>query len=363
MPGFGEAHWGPHFGSNQPWTLPARAWFSYLTRCQAMLQRGEPVAEEVEVPQAARESLRTCGRGEGCARWFFVANVATGGVARAALSFPVAGMLPEVWDPETGRIAREATWSAKDGRTVVDLELPAAMSMFVVFRTPVDGTSGRAPAVAPPVCVQTLPGPWNVTFEGVAAPSPRTFASLCDWSVSDDDTLRHFSGVTAYETYFDAAGDETDLDLGDVREIAEVSLNGGEWIGLWHEPFRLNVTGSVRPGRNTLRVRVANTWHNRLVGDERLPEDCAWNEPRYCAAFRVAPGANRFIGRGLLELPPFVLDRTAARPSGRVTFFTHNYVLPDSPLIPAGLLGPVTLHRRAVGACQALGSVSSMGGT
>ena len=71
--------------------------------------------------------------------------------------------------------------------------------------------------------------------------------------------MRYFSGIAVYETTFEALGDETMLDLGDVREVAEVSINGGEWIGLWHEPFCLEVAGLLRPGRNGLRVKVANT--------------------------------------------------------------------------------------------------------
>lgn len=347
VPGFGEAHWGPHFGSNQPWIIPARAWFFYLSRCQALLQRGEPEEELVGVPENMRDVLRTCGRHEGDAKWFFVANIATAGVARTELAFPISGMRPELWNPDTGAVVQETTWAAKGGKTIVEVELPAAVSVFVVFRSRTESTSGNAPVSAPLVPVQTLQGPWKVSFEGLAAPKPRTFSQLCDWSSSDDNALRYFSGIAVYETTFEALGDETMLDLGDVREVAEVSINGGEWIGLWHEPFCLDVAGLLRPGRNGLHVKVANTWHNRLVGDEQMPEDCVWSEPRYCAAFRVAPGANRFIGRSLLALPDFILSGSARR-SGRVAFFTHNYVLPDSPLIPAGLHGPVVLSRRSL---------------
>ncbi|MBC8005880.1 MAG: hypothetical protein H7X84_10435 [Verrucomicrobia bacterium] len=41
QPGMGMGWWGTHFGRNQTWFEPAKAFFTYLARCQALLQYGE----------------------------------------------------------------------------------------------------------------------------------------------------------------------------------------------------------------------------------------------------------------------------------------------------------------------------------
>jgi hypothetical protein len=52
------------------------------------------------------------------------------------------------------------------------------------------------------------------------------------------------------------------LDLGEVRDVARVSVNGKELAPLVWAPFVTDVTGLLRPGRNLLAVRVANTLSN-----------------------------------------------------------------------------------------------------
>ena len=93
----------------------------------------------------------------------------------------------------------------------------------------------------------------------------------------DEPGIRYFSGIATYRTEFTcteslaAEGVPAQLDLGRVHEVAEVWLNG-ERLGIgWHPPYRFSVEGSLRPGANRLEVRVANLWHNRIVGDAALP--------------------------------------------------------------------------------------------
>jgi hypothetical protein len=63
------------------------------------------------------------------------------------------------------------------------------------------------------------------------------------------------------------------LDLGEVKELAEVRVNGKSLGVLWTYPFRVSVSGAVHEGRNELEVRVTNLWPNRLIGDARLPRE------------------------------------------------------------------------------------------
>jgi hypothetical protein len=79
---------------------------------------------------------------------------------------------------------------------------------------------------------------------------------------------RHHRLVSAwYEKEFDVdtatvSGRRWTLDLGEVREVAEIEVNGST-IGsrLW-APYRADVSATLRPGRNRVRVRVTNTGAN-----------------------------------------------------------------------------------------------------
>jgi hypothetical protein len=98
-----------------------------------------------------------------------------------------------------------------------------------------------------------------------------------------------------------SSGKEIVLDLGVVKDFAEVLVNGKDLGVLWKPPFRIDVTGAVQPGKNTLEIKVTNLWPNRLIGDAGLPE------------------------------------------TERVTWVNWNPYKPDSPLLDSGLLGPVKL--------------------
>ena len=93
----------------------------------------------------------------------------------------------------------------------------------------------------------------------------------------------YFSGTATYEKDIGISADrlttgrELWLDLGAVKNFAEVSLNGHDFGVLWKPPFRVNVTAAAKPGVNKLVIKVTNLWPNRLIGDEQLPPDCEWN--------------------------------------------------------------------------------------
>jgi hypothetical protein len=115
------------------------------------------------------------------------------------------------------------------------------------------------------------------------------------------------------------------LSLGTVQKLARVKLNG-ETIGIaWTPPYRLDVTGKVRPTGNVLEIEVANTWVNRLVGDQQPGDKGA----------RTLKWEN-----GLLEGKSY--------PAGRYTFTTVSNYKVNSPLQESGLLGPVTLEEASI---------------
>ena len=176
---------------------------------------------------------------------------------------------------------------------------------------------------------------WKVSF-----PEGGTAEGLFDWSKNADDDIRYFSGTATYRATVRATGRFV-LDLGDVRDIAEVSVNGKSRGVAWYAPFRLEVE---LPGEeNVVEVKVTNAWTNRLVGDEREEDDCRF--AGRMEGFNVGQGENhRFIpiGRPVVEYPKCVLD-DSERKVPRRTFSSWRYELSDRDLKPSGLIGPVTL--------------------
>ena len=247
---------------------------------------------------------------------YFVSNQ-TGRDEQVEARFRVAGREAELWDPITGEIA-PAGYVIEDSLTTVPLELGPHESVFVIFRQPTDRTSRTMPA---PVreTVATVEGPWTVAFqEGRGAPEKIQMDTLASWTSSDDPGVRYFSGVGTYTNAFEVEeawlADEARLvlDLGDVRELAEVTVNGDSLGVVWTSPYRMDVTDALRPGQNEIEVRVANLWTNRLAG-----EALGAVEP---VTFTTYPGyaeGSPLLGPGGLE----------------------------SQIREAGLFGPVTLQR------------------
>ena len=180
---------------------------------------------------------------------------------------------------------------------------------------------------------QEVDGLWTVNFPpNWGAPESITLVNLVSWTDYANDGVKYFSGTADYKTTFVVdrklirRADELWLDLGDVRDFADVELNGVQYPTLWKQPFRINVTDSIRAGKNELTVRITNRWINRLIGDAKLPEDREWN-----------PGSN------LRSIPDWVKEGKPS-PTGRFTFTTwYHWGANDTPL-ESGLLGPVTIQ-------------------
>ncbi|MBN2450378.1 MAG: hypothetical protein JXR77_08310 [Lentisphaeria bacterium] len=216
----------------------------------------------------------------------------------------------------------------EDGRPIVEAGRPGRFEL----RT----ASGKiwSAAVPPFPARHEIRGPWTLEFPpDCGAPARVTLPELVSWSEHADNGIRSFSGTAAYRTTFDLPeamlGDARRLilDLGRVEIMAEVILNGQTFDVLWKRPFETEVTQALRPGANTLEVRVVNLWINRLIGDEMLPEDSPRNRD----------------GRTLTQWPEWVLAGKPS-PTGRFTFTSHRLWSRNDPLVPSGLLGPVTLR-------------------
>ncbi|GAB3614962.1 glycosyl hydrolase family 2 protein [Humibacter ginsengisoli] len=265
---------------------------------------------------------------------YFVANTGVQG-RRFSVSPRATGMRWQLWDPQTGLVTGEG-----DG-PVVPLELaPYEARVLVLTGTEAGsnsatGNASRAGAVSRgehPLGDEARP--WTVTFPGEGA-SP--VALPHDWS----EERPYFAGTATYEHVFDATalwGDErparVELDFGEaapvrtdeaaergmrgasframveppVREIAVVAVNGVECGTLYAPPYRLDVTGALRPGDNVLSVTVGNATAAALAAPDvvqALEADVAASHERYGVRFRMQDVEHAADGlrSGLLAVP------------------------------------------------------------
>ena len=211
---------------------------------------------------------------------YFVCNQTTE-MRKVNLAFRVSGRRPELWDPATGSTRNAAAFAVKGGRTTVPLAFDPYGSLFVVFRANADG-SGRPGSNFPEWReLQVVAGPWEVSFnpEWGGPEKPVHFENLSSWTEHADPGIKYYSGKALYRAAFNLNAIPSDralaLELGSVMDagIARVTLNGKDLGVLWLAPFRVDIGGAVKAGENRLEVMVVNSWHNRVMGDDALPED------------------------------------------------------------------------------------------
>jgi hypothetical protein len=209
------------------------------------------------------------------------------------------------------------------------LQIEAWAPGMFTFRT-ASGQTSRLDIPALPPALE-IKGPWALRFQsGRGAPDAVALETLISWTEHPEPGVKYFSGSATYVKMIEIPADRLGpgkalyLDLGRVKDFAEPVLNGKPLGVLWKPPFRVDLTGAARPGRNELTVRVTNRWPNRLIGDEQLPENVEW------------------AGIRLKAWPDWLLKGTP-RTSGRITFTTWHHWKKDDPLLESGLLGPVQL--------------------
>ena len=235
---------------------------------------------------------------------------------------------------------------AQDGRTEVSLDCPPSHSVFVVFRTPKPGSVASCHTWSAPKNLGSVPvaGTWKVDFREPGARhdvATAKYPVLESWTKSENLNVRYFSGTATYFIKFPLPGNGLQkgrmvLDLGTVKEIAEVKVNGRAYPALWKPPYQVDITDAVvgngdAKNQIDLEVKVTNLWPNRLIGDARLPDDCEWDNGK------------KSKGCPLVKAWPDWLLRGEPSPTGRRAFSTCRLWKASDPLLESGLLGPVRI--------------------
>ncbi len=224
------------------------------------------------------------------------------------VSLRVPARIPELWDPVTGEMEVALAYKHENLRTILPVKLPPNGSVFIVLSKPgklIDNKPGKNWSSYK--TLQTLTKPWSVKFDpAYGGPATSiTFDTLIDWSKHSDSLIKYYSGTATYTTKFNWVHAKNTkpifLNIGSVANIASIKLNGKDCGIVWTSPFQINIIKALKTGENLLEIEVSNTWANRLIGDQRLPAD------------------------------------------KRYTFTTAPFRLQGKPLLPAGLLGPVSI--------------------
>ena len=242
---------------------------------------------------------------------YFVSNQSSVQVNVDA-QFRVSGRKPQLWDPVTGKIRPLPQYAFKNSLTSLPLTLEPLESVFVVFGD--ESTSNMPAAVSAEnfpakLALTTINTPWEVQFDPkMRGPEgPVTFDRLQDWTNRPEENIKHYSGTSVYRNHFKLGkrnkAERILLDLGDVKVMAKVKVNGKPVGGVWTAPWQLDITDALVKGTNNVEISVVNTWVNRLIGDSKLPA------------------------------------------AERKTLTSVNPYRPGSKLEPSGLKGPVTLLR------------------
>jgi hypothetical protein len=192
-------------------------------------------------------------------------------------SFRVTGKEPELWYAETGK-CEPTSYKIVGGRTTVPLHLEPWGTVFVVFRKAAAQVSRSLPKIVE-TPLAALDGSWNVSFQaGRGAPASVAFDKLVSWSDSPDRGVKYFSGTGTYTKTLQAPAAwfkqraKLWVDLGDVKNLAEVIVNGKSLGIVWHAPYRVDATNALKAGANEVTVKVTNAWVNRLIGDQQPDE-------------------------------------------------------------------------------------------
>ena len=218
-------------------------------------------------------------------------------------SFRIIGKTPELWNPQTGE-SKKLSYKIENGRTIIPLHLETWDAYFIVFKEATKLANCIVPKTSEKQILQ-IETPWSVSFQaGRGAPANATFTTLKSWTENVDLGIKYFSGTAIYKNTFTVPSSEKgiyEIDLGEVKNLAEVIINEKSQGIVWKKPFKVELKDALKIGENSIEIKVINLWVNRLIGDQQSDV------------------------------------------KSKITYTTMPFYKADSPLLPSGLMSPVKL--------------------
>lgn len=270
----------------------------------ADILRGSKVAEDVKISTANLQSRILYVHRKTNVEHIYWLNNRSAEANQAEISFRVSGAIPELWHPQTGK-TEKVSYRIENGRTIIPLKFDSWEAYFIIFKKRATVLNYQKPTLTES-SIGTISTPWTIKFqEGRGAPASATFEKLTSLSENTEGGIKYFSGTATYQNTFNipalTKGAQYEIDLGDVKNIAEVIINGKNVGTAWKKPFKLDISNALKAGDNTLEIRVTNTWVNRLIGDAQ-------------------PNVKQ-----------------------KITFVTMPFYRGQEPLLPSGLLGDIKI--------------------
>lgn len=347
-PGMAFGFWGTQFVPAQTWWKAggAKALYGYMARCHSLLQRGVPAPVQI-----ALKRFMTYRRTDGDNDILFMCNP-TDSIATENLNLEdmARGRGIEIWNPYN------LTVEVPDS-TDMRLDIEPGGSRFLILSHEISSANPTAFPLEDNLLKCTLPqmraedkildNGWTLTLPSKDNHSG-IFATdtLFDWSKHNSEQLKYFSGTATYSRTVKLSKKELEkigmalLDLGVVKNMAKVTVNGHTFPLLWKAPFMVDISDALFPGDNLIEVEVTNLWPNRMIGDEQEPDDIEWSEPFH---YSYAPG-NPLVGYFMKAIPDWLANGERRPSSRRQAVVAFKFFDKDAPLIPSGLLGPAIIR-------------------
>lgn len=228
--------------------------------------------------------------------------------------FRVKDKAPHLWNATTGETRPLFEYQQKDEGIYIPLSIQPFESYFIVFESdPVIRKKSKAENFPGTASVFPLASKWSLEFldSSKNLPDRVMLDTLISWTEFENTEHKYFSGSALYSQNFKMGKLKKKsryfLQLGEVGVLANVIVNGKAVGSVWTAPWEIDITDYLRPGENSLQVKVTNTWVNRMIRDSSLP------------------------------------------PDERKTWATNNPYKPTDPLSKSGLMGPVTIIERSYG--------------
>ena len=244
--------------------LPSRDYLDWYR--QAQHQHALPHAVTIDQPD--RFLLQNHYRGDHGEDIFFFANAHLHQAVASTIRFP------------DSLLARRTAWvydAATDSRQLLELELgsawlylPPAQSLLIILEESNESLESQAsqwhPAYHEGQHYFPIRTPWHVTLHHATQGWTRdtVMTDLCDLRQTQ---FKDFAGTITYTTQlpYDSLGPDPIFDLGAVYDICELIVNGESCGVKWYgERIYDNVAPHMRPGNNTITVKVTTTLNNYI---------------------------------------------------------------------------------------------------
>jgi hypothetical protein len=218
----------------------------------------------------------------GTGDYFFFRN-STRETVRAEAKFPCVGRVPETWDPWTGEVTPASGYRRENDRVAMDIELAPYGSLLLGCERAAEQIAAPKEAVSPSGPLSTLSiERWHLETELLGTDGSRNSVVMDTEGLKDWREIKELAGCSSPGRYRATVNLDQEflkdrrivLELRDVRDAAEVRINGKDAATLIVPPFSCEVTGYLMPGVNEIEVLVIPTLYNRLVrwgksGDKR----------------------------------------------------------------------------------------------